>query len=1000
MSVTSTKFSEAYNRLNGPQQQAVDAIDGPVMVIAGPGTGKTQVLTLRIANILLKTDTPPESVLALTFTNAGAHAMRARLRSFIGTTAQKVSIYTFHGFAEKLIKKFPEAYPKIIGGQAVTDVETFTIIEELLSDPVFTVLRPAGRPDYYVRDIISALGDLKKEGFGPDAFASFVSEQEVALTNIERVHQKGAHKGKVRGEYLEAEKKVSRNKELLLIYRRYEAALRSAQLYDYNDMVFLTVRALTENEEMRLRVQEEYQYILADEHQDVNGSQNRILEIIASYHDNPNVFVVGDEKQAIYRFQGASLENFLHFQTLYPRAAVISLVDNYRSSQAILDIAQKLVETEDSDLAALRVPLVAATDEEALISYTEFAHQAIEDAWLVSEVKKYLEKGVPATEIAVIVRKNRQVEYYTTLLRGQGIAVAPSADSDMLTHPLTRSVLLLLEAVAKPTDEVVLAQLLHEAYWDFAPGDLLRVLKARTYAVPLAVILAEPELSVPTLVDAGKVGAVRTILEEARTRALTEAPQRVLAYLLSASGLLATVMASDPQEGGRVVRRIYDEVEASVERDQSLSVLGVVQLFRQRMAHGLPLTAPLIAEAGNAVPVMTAHKSKGLEFSVVLLPDASDVVWDGGGRSNTFVLPVGIGTVLPKSLVAEDDIRLFYVALTRAKRTLLFSTAVTGGDGRLRGPSAGLQVLGLLPGAVEALEPASALPETPTHLLGLEPARTVPVTTAMLRDSLLTYGLSATSLNNYLKSPWNYLYRNVLRIPEPKAFSLQYGTALHAVIDACVHERSLSGKFPAVNEMMSLLSHSLGNMPLSVEEFTRMHERGLNTLAAYIPQIPVASRQETEVSLSATLLTGIEDFPEVTLTGKLDRLDFESDGRVSLVTDYKTGKPRTRGQIEGSTKDSEGEYKRQLVFYALLLSLQDDSRYYCRDMCLSFVEPTAKGEIKEEQFTITTDEMAELRSDIIRVVAEIASGTCLQAVCDPERSDYCDLVAKLGPQIV
>lgn len=985
-------FEEAYARLNTSQRQAVDTIDGPVMVIAGPGTGKTQILTLRIANILIRTDTPPESVLALTFTNAGAHAMRARLRSFIGQTAQRIPIYTFHSFSEHLIKQFPEAYPTIIGGEAVTDVQVFTLVETLLSDPLFTALRPVGKPDYYVRDCIGAISNLKREGFSPDGFASFVLKQEQELATVQRIHEKGAHKGKVRGEYIEAEKKLLRNQELLQLYRRYDAALRADHLYDYDDMILETVRALSQNEEMRLVVQETYQYVLADEHQDVNGSQNRILEVLVDYHRNPNIFVVGDEKQAIYRFQGASLENFLRFQTLYPNAVVIPLVDNYRSSQDILDAAERLVVTEDPELAALRVALKATTNDTATLSCQTFNHQAFEDEWVVATVKGQLAAGIPASEIALIVRKNRQVEHYTSLLRSQGIPVAPSADSDMLQHPLTKSVLLLLEAVAKPDDEVVFSKLLHEPYWQFAPGDLVRLFAARSLTRPLSAIVATPEDEVLGLEAPLAISRVHNVLKAARERALTEAPQQVLAYVLEESGLLRMVLARDPLESGRIIRRVYDEVEAAVSSDHSLTLTGVVKLFSQRLAYGLSLTAPLVSDDEESVVVTTAHKSKGLEFNSVIIPDASTAVWDEGARSGPFVLPIGVGQKLPDSVQLEDNVRLFYVAVTRAKRALFLSCAAVGSDGRSRSLSVLAEMLGLVSESVSSVVSDVKTSELTGMVVQNKP---VAVTEATIRAALERYGLSATSLNNYLKSPWNYLYRNVLRIPEPKSFVMQYGTVLHAVIDAFVHERASTGHLLNMTEVATRLRRAIESLPVSVEEFTRMHERGLSALAAYLPQLPVAVRQQTEVSLSAVLPTGLKDFPEVTLTGKLDRLDFDASGRLVCVTDYKTGKARTRGQIEGTTKDSEGEYKRQLVFYALLLSLQDNPDMRCRHMCLSFVEPTPKGEIKQEEFIITDDEVAALRVDIIRVVEEIVSGKCLQVVCDPDRCDYCDLAVKL-----
>jgi len=344
---SSSAFESAYKSLNKAQRAAVDTIEGPVMVVAGPGTGKTQILTLRIANILKQTQMNPQNILALTFTDAGAKAMRERLHRYIGAEAYQVAIYTFHGFAERLIRDYPDAYTRVIGGRPASDLDKITIVENILEDTQFKLLRPIGNPTYYVKPVLNIIGSLKKEYITPDIFAELLTEQETELMSIEQFHAKGAHKGKERGEYTKCEKSLQKNRELLLLYRQYESLLSEGSLYDFEDMIVETVKALQSNEDMLRDLQETYQYVLADEHQDVNGSQNKILELLCNFHDQPNIFVVGDEKQAIYRFQGASLENFLYFEDMFPNTQRISLTENYRSGQTILDAAHSLIAVED-----------------------------------------------------------------------------------------------------------------------------------------------------------------------------------------------------------------------------------------------------------------------------------------------------------------------------------------------------------------------------------------------------------------------------------------------------------------------------------------------------------------------------------------------------------------------------------------------------------------------------------------------------------------------------
>jgi DNA helicase-2/ATP-dependent DNA helicase PcrA len=267
-------FEEAYNNLNPRQKEAVDTIEGPVMVIAGPGTGKTQILTLRIANIIQKTDTAPENILALTFTESAAANMRKRLVDMIGTRGYYVEIATFHGFANRLIQEFPEYFPAIIGAQNATDIDQLSIIRGIIEGSDFELLKPFGDKFFYVNDILGAIRDVKREGYDPESFAKLLKKREKEFNAIpDLYHDKGAHEGKMKLDYQKRLRDLQKNAELAKIYERYEAELRMRRLYDFEDMILEVNRALDRNKNFLLEVQEEAQYILVDEHQDTNGAQ-------------------------------------------------------------------------------------------------------------------------------------------------------------------------------------------------------------------------------------------------------------------------------------------------------------------------------------------------------------------------------------------------------------------------------------------------------------------------------------------------------------------------------------------------------------------------------------------------------------------------------------------------------------------------------------------------------------------------------------------------------
>ena len=284
-------YQELYKRLNKAQKQAVDTVEGPVMVIAGPGTGKTQILTLRIANILRETDTDPRSILSLTFTESGVVSMRKRLAEIIGDTAYLVNINTFHGFCNDIIKNYPEEFPRIIGSENINEVEQIRILEKLIEELPLKYLRPFGDKFYYARAILADINQLKREGVSAMEFGEIVRKREKTFPKINGLrHEKGPYAGKIKGEFKELEKQIAKNKELARIYIAYQKELAEKRLYDYSDMIMETLSALKKSDDLLPIIQERFHYFLIDEHQDTNNAQNKIIELLASFYPNPNVF--------------------------------------------------------------------------------------------------------------------------------------------------------------------------------------------------------------------------------------------------------------------------------------------------------------------------------------------------------------------------------------------------------------------------------------------------------------------------------------------------------------------------------------------------------------------------------------------------------------------------------------------------------------------------------------------------------------------------------------
>ncbi|MDO8620614.1 MAG: UvrD-helicase domain-containing protein, partial [bacterium] len=302
--MSDVEFTKLYANLNPQQKLAVDTIEGPVMVIAGPGTGKTTVLTLRIAQILRKTDTPASGILAITYTEAGVKAMRQKLRGLMGSRADEVSLHTFHGFASGIIAEHRDHFPHLLRTTQMTDIDAESFIREILKEEKCAPLRPFGNPEMYVAKIVGAISEAKREAQTPEMVRLFAhAEIKSIKADPESISSRGPTKGKLKAE---AEKQIEKCGKTILfadVYEAYEAKKRAEKRIDFDDLIIELLSALHSDSLLLRLLQERFLYILIDEHQDTNDSQNLLIRLLADFFDSPNLFVVGDEKQAIYRFQ-------------------------------------------------------------------------------------------------------------------------------------------------------------------------------------------------------------------------------------------------------------------------------------------------------------------------------------------------------------------------------------------------------------------------------------------------------------------------------------------------------------------------------------------------------------------------------------------------------------------------------------------------------------------------------------------------------------------------
>lgn len=994
-------FSQELKKLNKEQREAVEAVEGPVMVVAGPGTGKTQILTLRIANILEKTDTPPESVLALTFTESAVASMRKRLSEVAGgAVAGKVAIKTIHGFCNEVIADYPESFPEIAGGQSVGDVEQIQIVRELLDSGDFELLRSFGDPYRSVRDLLSAIGTLKREGKTPIDFKKIVTTEEKEFADIPDLYnEKGVYKGQMKGKYLTLQKRIEKHKELGLLYEKYQAVLKKRREYDYDDMILSVARALRADRDLRFVLQERYLYVLVDEHQDTNQSQNEVIELLASFHDDPNLFVVGDAKQAIYRFQGASLENFEYFKQRFKNARVITLTDNYRSTQTILDAALTITFADDIKLRA------RASHQEHPIKIAAVSSPEVEPYVVARHIAERIKKGTKPEEIAVLYRNNKDAEPYATMLARLGVPCRLLAEENLFDAPIIKKMLLLLEAVQNFGKDYALLPVLFLDIAKVAPLDVaLLIDAARERRVSVFQLVRDIEV-LKTIVPESATTIFALYEKLSLWKAMSKSFSLLPMYeaIVRDSGLLEQALESvDGPAMLAKVNALMNEVARVIARKPKTSLDDVLEHLAIMQAHHLHPSLPATRDEVSAVSLLTAHKSKGMEFPYVYIVGATHRHWEGKRDRDFIKLPESIfhrsGFVTrdeedqdaSSEDSVEDERNLFYVAVTRAKKELIISYAAKDQEGDDVEPSvfaSGLRSELTERVSLEKLEKEfMAHPEivfAPSARLGKAPLREQ----EFLKQRFLERGLSVSALNNYLECPNKFYFLNLVGVKEAPNPSAQAGNAAHAALKYAVN-RVASGEKVTKKQFLNHFAYQLSREPMREIDFNEAMKKGEKALGAYFDEYMKTWGAHMKPEYPVEVEFAVDKKMTIPLRGRFDRIDL-LDGNAVRVVDYKFKKPMSRNEIAGLTKTSDGNYYRQLTFYKLLID--EGTSWKMKEASLDFLEPDSKKKFKQEVFAPSNEEVVELKKEIIRVADEITNLKFWGKKCEDEECRYCEL---------
>jgi DNA helicase-2/ATP-dependent DNA helicase PcrA len=1004
-------FQTEFKRLNPAQKKAVETIEGPVLVIAGPGTGKTQVLTARIAQILQKTDTEPGDILALTFTESAAKNMRERLVAMIGRTGYYVQINTFHAFCQEVISTHPEYFPIERESEPLSDLERYALFETLFDELPLEHIRPLNTPYFYIKDAIGNISDLKREGVNVTEYQKMVKEWAINLEKQKDELSKSA--------WSKEQKQWQKNQELAVIYAAYEKSLRASKRYDFDDMIALVVEAFEQHQLLLREYQENLHYFLVDEYQDTNTAQNTVVNLLASYWDQQaNVFVVGDPNQAIYRFQGASIENMLGFIKQYPNAQVITLETGYRSPQKIYDLSAKLIEENHLSLAQVDRQLTMSAKLKSphgagkLIEFSEAPSQVLESVQIAEQIKKLLATGIFAQEIAILYRHNADRAHLAEALDAWGIPYEIEGGGNALAEQSVQQLLTLFQVIydLRHGSEIeTLYEVLHYEWLQETFGlDPLIVMKAARSA-------GSARMSLLDLVERGaevinqyhqgheitpeELKPLQTCFAQLKTWSTADAKLTFPSWfetVMTEAGYLKWLLEQD----GKiflimVINSVFAEIKKLVAHNHRFKLADLLRSLELIREHHLRITIQDLAVRRQAVHLSTVHKAKGREWDFVFLTQVIDKKWGNSRVRELIKLPASIlpNTDLSKKERNEDERRLFYVALTRAKKQVFISSPaalLTDGHSRDSVPSmfvtemAELDPKEKLIGRMEHPHIKSKADEYLLKLLRPNQPLIIENTQKTYFRWLLDhFRWSVTALNNYLKDPEKFIQQNLLRVPRAKALPFAFGTAIHAALESYYTNLQGTGQLPTLNSLQQSFQQALSQEILTESEFKERLKYGKDILEQYHQHYQHNPPQSLMIERFFGIGRQKVVLDNILLTGRIDRIDWlDKAKKLVKVVDYKTGQPKSSNQIEGKVgKLSEreqvlpesirGSYKRQLLFYKLLTQLDRTFPHEVVYGEFDFIQPNASGKLVRRGFELEDQAVEDLKKLIKETIDEL-----------------------------
>lgn len=878
--------------LNVKQKEAVEFGNGPLLIIAGAGTGKTTVITERIRHLIIDKETSPQNVLALTFTEKASFEMQERIDILLPYGYTDLWIHTFHSFCDRILRDDAHAIGLDPSYKLMTESEAVLLMRQNIFNLGLKIFRPLGNPTKFLDALLTHFSRLKDEDITPDEYITWADSQKKDPENPD------------------TEAEFSQYVELATAYKNYEELKVKNSVMDFSDLISNTLKLFRQRPHILKQYQKQFKFILVDEFQDTNYAQNELAIMLSG--DDKNITVVADDDQSIYRFRGAAVSNVLQFKKNYPEAKIVTLTDNYRSTQTILDASYSLIQNNNPN----RLEIVENIDKK-LKSHSKITKKPIEvihetraedeaDA-IARKIIELHNKNFEYKDIAILVRANNHAQLITTALQRNKVPYQFLGPGYLFQQDEIKDLIAYLMFLTNLSDTVSLFRALSMDIFDIPYVQLNFLLNfAKKKNLTLFEALQIPNHTFVTPETQEKLTTINEMINRHLERSRKDSAGQILYMFLIDTGLFETLATTESVKDERRTQNIakfFDRIKNFETERIDANIFTLVDWLTLMLSMGdSPTAADIDMRDRDAVSIMTVHGSKGLEYRAVFLVNLVNDRFPSRERSEKIPLPTGI---LKEQLITESDFhleeerRLFYVGVTRAKERLFLTAADFYGTGK--------RVKKLSPFIYEALPDLKKSEEVKNKIqqLSLTEVLSVYEKKEEIIEERVPYKVSYITYSNLQMfdiCPLHYRAKVILGIPTPPAAVQSFGIAMHNTLQT-FYERVKEDQTPTLSEMKEILKEQWLTDGYTSKEYEKERFIQGNTMLEEFyktecnsPVIPLG----LEMPFNFTLKNGVKVF------GKIDRVD-EYDGGVEII-DYKTGEDNPK---------ADKAHELQLAMYAL-----------------------------------------------------------------------------------